>query len=289
MLPSVPVVRSGIALARHLPSAWLHAIARLCGHVAWWLAGSRRAVVLENVRHLASGTTPAAQRAMARRLLANMFEAAADLFRLPHLGAHGVLQLATIEGIQYLEQAHAAGRGVLLITGHVGPYELGAACVAAMGYPVHAMVEELDPETNGALAAYRRATGVQLLSRNTGVRQMYRLLKSGAFVALVADRVVGEGSPGVLVPFGDACRAVPEGPGAFATATGAMVIVGRIVRDTHTATRYRMTLDAPIDARGTEAAALTRALAERLDAMAQATPDQWYVFQPEWKPGAGLR
>jgi lauroyl/myristoyl acyltransferase len=50
-----------------------------------------------------------------------------------------------------------------------------------------------------------------------------------------------------------------------------------------------MTLDAPIDARGTEAAALTRALAERLDAMAQATPDQWYVFQPEWKPGAGLR
>ena len=283
MLPSPRLVRAAIALARWLPAGLLHAAARGAGSLGWVLARRRRATLLANVGHLAPHLDPAGRRRVARRTLPNMFEAAADLYRLPSLDAPAVLALARTD-LEPLVAARRKGRGVIAVTGHLGPYELGAAVLAAAGLPVHAMVEDLDPETNRALAAYRGATGVRLVPRNTGVRQLYRLLTEGGIVLLVADRVIGEGSEGMVVPFGDALRAVPTGPGALAVATGAPIVVGHIVRAGPGARhRYLLQLDPPVDPAGRTREDLVRLVAARLNAITIEHPDQWYVFQPDWR------
>lgn len=221
---------------------------------------------------------------MARRTFVNFFEAASDLFRLPSMTPAGIQGLITAEGLEHLEAARAMGRGVIVVTPHLGPYELGGAYVASLGFPVHAMVEDLDPATNAALASYRKASGMELISRGAGLRQMYRLLKEGRIVLLVADRVVGERGEGVEVPWGAGRRLVPPGPAAFALATGAPIISGYIVRSPKGPTRYLLHLDAPIVATGTARDDLTRDVAARLaDAVCQ-HPDEWYVFQPDWRP-----
>ena len=104
---------------------------------------------------------------------------------------------------------------------------------------------------------------------------------------LVADRVVGEGSEGVVLPFGEGMRPIPTGPASFSLATGAPIIVGHIALRGSGSPRYVIRLEPPIspDPSGDGAAdrlRLTRRVADRLAAAVREHPDQWYVFQPQW-------
>jgi KDO2-lipid IV(A) lauroyltransferase len=238
-----------------------------------------------NASRLAPELSAQEWKRMARRTFINFFEAASDLFRLPSLRPDQIQAMITAEGMEHLHAAQALGRGVIVVTPHLGPYELGGAYVASLGLRVHAMVEDIDPETNAALASYRGAAGMKLISRSAGLRQMYRLLKEGQIVLLVADRVIGEGTEGIDVSWGAGRRPVPSGPAAFALATGAPIVSGYIVRrPAGSPTRYLLHLDAPIVATGLSRDDLTRDVAARLaDAVCQ-HPDQWYVFQPDWQP-----
>jgi len=290
MIPSARVVRLAVRLLRVVPAAPARWLARAGGAVAFALARGRRDVLLENQRHLSPNATPAERRARARRTMMHLAEAAVDLFRLPSAPRDELERLVEVEGREHLDRAMALGRGVVVVTGHLGPYELGGAWLALAGYPVHAMVEELSPETNAALSLYREATGMKLLSRNRATRAALRLLREQQLVLLVADRVVGDGSEGVVVRFGAGARAVPTGPAALALATQAPIVVGSIIRHPHLrarAPRYLVQLEPPIVAEATsdghaDRERLTRQIAERLAASVVAHPDEWFVFQPGW-------
>ncbi|HMN08481.1 MAG TPA: lysophospholipid acyltransferase family protein [Gemmatimonadaceae bacterium] len=293
MIPAPRVVRFAVRLLRVVPIAPVRWVARAAGAVAFTVARGRRATLLENQAHLSPNVSPAARRRLARRTLMNLLDAAVDLFRVPSMRPGELAALVAVSGREHLDAARALGKGVVVVTPHLGPYELGGAWLAVMGYPVHAMVEEIDPETNAALALYREATGMKLISRSRGVRGALRLLHEGQLVLLVADRVVGEGGEGVPVFLGDGVRAVPTGPATLALATGAPIVVGHIARATSGKARYLVQLEPPIIAEGTGHAsrdreALTRRVAERLAAAVLSHPDQWYVFQPKWLPRDAL-
>ena len=178
---------------------------------------------------------------------------------------------------------------MLIVTGHLGPYELGGAWAAALGYPVHAMVEDLDPDVLDALGTYRQATGMRLISMKQGLRGVYRLLQEQQIVLLVADRAIGEGAErgSVDVPFCDGVRSIPTGPATFAIATGAPIVVGHIALNPARTPRYLVEFDPPLVPRGRgddERLRLTRVIADRLAAAVRDHPDEWYVFQPQWIP-----
>jgi KDO2-lipid IV(A) lauroyltransferase len=255
--------------------------------VAAAFAGARREAVMENHRWLAPQLSVAERRRATRRTFANMLDAAVDLWRLPSLRAGEFSSLVAVEGREHLDAALALNRGVIVVTAHLGPYELGGAWLAHAGYPCSAMTEVLDPETNAALALYRQATGMQLIPRSAGMRPLLRLLRARQIVILVADRVVGEGAEGLAVPFGAGWRAVPTGPAALSLATGAPIVVGVITHAPHAGARYLVQLQEAVlpvdtgDARG-DRDTITRVIGQALSTAVQSTPDQWFVFQPEW-------
>lgn len=287
MIPAPRVVRFGVALLRRVPATPVRWVARGLGALAFAIARGRRATLLENQAHLSPNVPPARRRRLARRTFMNLLDAAVDLFRLPSMSRAEWAALVAIAGREHLDAALALGKGVVVATPHLGPYELGGAWLALLGYPVHAMVEDIDPDTNAALALYREATGMKLVSRSGGVRSVLRLLRDGQVVLLVADRVVGGGSEGLRVAFGDAERAVPTGPATLALATGAPIVVGHIARNPGGDSRYLVQLEPPIlpVAAGDidrDREALTRRVAERLSAAVLSHPDEWFVFQPHW-------
>lgn len=287
MIPSASVVRQAVRLLGVVPVAPVRWLARRVAPLAYLLAGARRTAVLENQAALSPNDTATEQRRRARHTFTNFLEAAIDLWRLPTLRPDEFDALVGIEGREHLDEALALERGVIAVTAHLGPYELGGAWLAHRGYPVHAMVEALDPETNAALALYREATGMKLLSRNAGLRASLRLLRDRQVLLLVADRVVGDGGEGLDVAFGAGRRAVPTGPAALSIATGAPIVVGFITRSPDRATRYLVRLESPIlppdsgDAHR-DRQALTRRVAARLSRAVQSHSDEWFVFQPEW-------
>ena len=289
MITSPIVIRTAVGLLRFIPVAVLRVCMRAIGTVGYFVSPARRRIVLENVAWLAPGESLRTQKRMARHTFANLFDASVDLFRLPTATRIDLSELVGIEGRSHLDDALAMGKGVIAVTPHLGPYELGGAWLAVHGYPVHAMTEDIDPESNAALALYRQATGMRLISRNSGLRAMLKLLKANQVVLLVADRVVGEGSLGIEIGFGNGRRAIPTGPAALSLATGAPIVVGHIARSPSLPTRYLIRLEPPIISHSTgdvsgDRGRLTRLVGERLAAVVQQHPDQWFVFQPEWTP-----
>ena len=289
MITSPTVIRTAVRLLRFIPVAVLRVCMRAIGTLCYFVARARRRIVLENVAWLAPGASLRTQKRVARHTFANLFDASVDLFRLPTATSAELSELVGIEGRAHLDAALAMGKGVVGVTPHLGPYELGGAWLAAQGYPVHAVTEDLDPEIGAALALYRQATGMRIISRNSGLRAMLKLLKANQIVLLVADRVVGRGSDGIEVGFGDGRRAIPTGPAAFSLATGAPIVVGHITRSPSLPTRYLFRFEPPIIPHSTGDASgdrerLTRLVGERLAAAVQQYPDQWFVFQPEWIP-----
>jgi KDO2-lipid IV(A) lauroyltransferase len=275
---------------RVVPPGVAYGAARLAGSLGFVVARQRRRALLSNMRWLQPSLAPAARVARARKTLVNFFQAAADLFRLPSLSRSELDRLVALRGREHLQSAMAHGKGAIVVTSHLGPYELGAAVLAVQGHQAYAMAEDFDPETNKALAQYRQATGLTLVSRNFGLRSMYRLLAQGNLLFLVGDRVVGPGTEGIEVEFGAGRRRVPSGPAALAIATGAPIVVGHITRTRQRIPRYEILLEPPIlpPPRAPNATReLTVRVGARLAATVTAHPDQWFVFQPEWTTGDG--
>ncbi len=279
-------MKAGLALTRVLPEGVSRALARLAGHTAPLLARTRYDVLRQNARFLSPSLSVRAIDQQARRTFVNFFDAAVDVLRFRSLSPEARAELVDIHGLEHVADT-SEGRGVVIVAGHMGPYEMAAAAVAARGIELSALVEDLDPETNAAMSEYREATGLRILSRNSGLRQMYRVLRSGGRVALVADRVIGETMmASVEVAFGSGRRLVPTGPASFALATGARVVIGHVVRPTAGGVkhaRYRLVFEPLPVADGVTAEQLTVSIAARLADLTQRYPDQWFVFQPDWR------
>ncbi|MGQ0642035.1 MAG: lysophospholipid acyltransferase family protein [Gemmatimonadaceae bacterium] len=282
------LLQAAMTLARVTPAGVTRALGRTAAALAHLALPERRAILLSNLRYTAPNASPAERKRLVRNTFRYIAECQVDLYRLVGRAPNEIPSLVDIRGLEHLDAARQLGRGVIVATGHVGNYELGAACVAAMGYPVHGIVEDVEPPILALLEKYRTATGMRTISRNRGARDAYRVLKSGEFLLLVADRVIGDASDGVEVPFCDGRRQVPRGPALLSLATGAPIVLGFAVRTPDGPRRYRLTLEPPIMPDGTEpdaALTLTRRVADRLAAAVRSHPDQWFVFQPGWLTG----
>ena len=178
----------------------LHSLGALLGWLTFWLSPSYRRRFIENSRM--AGVERAARPAVAH--------AGRLLMELPFLwlreAGQPIRPRPNWEGAELIADAHSQGRGVLLLTPHMGSFE-----VAAQAYA------ERFSDTFGAITVlYRpaRKAWVRRLMDNSrarpglstapatlaGVRQMLRALRRGETVGLLPDQVPPEGM-GVWAPF----------------------------------------------------------------------------------------
>ena len=272
-------------MLRVTPVPLVRALAAVAGTVAWAVQGDRRRTLEQNMSLLAGDRTPSEQRRLARRAFRNLAVTAVDLFRLPNISPKDLRAMFDIRGLEHVDAALARGRGLVIATGHLGPYELASGCVAALGYPVHGMVEDLEPRVLEALASYRSATGMQLVNMKDGLRAAFRILGQNHILALVADRAIGDARGAIEVPFGRGRRLLPVGPAVFAQATGAALITAFASPNPKRSPRYLMEFHPPLFAEGRDEAErlrIMKVVSERMAEAVQKNPDHWFVFQPNW-------
>jgi lauroyl/myristoyl acyltransferase len=208
-----------------------------------------------------------------------------DLVRLPIIDPGELSKGVRVHGWEHVEEAFRLGRGVVLVTGHIGSWDLAGAVLVARGKPVSALVETLKPPRwNERVQHTRQHVGVRAIPIESGVRDMLAALRRNEGLAVLIDRPLAE--EGVPVTFFGRDTRFPGGAATLAQRTGAALVPAVFVRDP-AGRGYVAHIGEPIlveknGHRAREVQAVTQRIMTWLEGMICRYPDQWYMFRHMW-------
>ena len=276
------------SLVARLPRPWAYALAIVAARFAWWFSPLARPRLEFNLKtacpELASD--PKELRRISRLNFRNHAKAYADLMQLPRARVEVMRPRLKVLGLDHLEEARSRGKGVLVVSCHMGSYEEVSAIWSATLAPVSFFAEELEPR---ALFEWYRETrarlGISVLTLDHGgIRKVLEALRDQEMVITAIDRdITGTGH---VMPFFGKAAPIPLGPAAIARRTGTPLLpvcVYRLPDDSYiaegTAPIFVETTD---DARQDQVHA-TGQLLRRIEQFIQSHPEQWHVPHRIWE------
>jgi phosphatidylinositol dimannoside acyltransferase len=239
------------------------------------------AVVRQTLARVVEGVTPRQLDVLVAGVFQNFAICFTDLITSNRAGGVEGL-LANTDGAEHLAAAERMGRGVVVVTAHLGNWELGGRLLAGtVSRTTHVVVA---PEQDPAVERFLRADGgpVRFLTRSTptDVLGLVTALKRNEVVALQGDRALG-GRGDRLQPFFGTPAPFPLGPFMLARAAGAPVLPAFCLLRADR--RYTVAVGAPwMVPAGGEDDALARWV-RVLEAMVRRHPTQWFNFYDVWR------
>jgi len=288
-LPLYLAMRTAVAAARLLPRGGALRLGAALGSLARSPLGLRRTVAEGNLALAFPEFSQAARDDICRRMYAHWGRMAVESLRVVSGGGDEILPLVRAdEQIATVRDLLARGRGLLLLGGHFGNWEVAAAFLWKRGIPVTAVWR---PQSNPWVARYldglRRRVGVDAIpdtDARPAVRAAVRAaLEAGRLVGLIADQ-----SPlrtNTRAPFFGRPTRTYEGPGRLAAQTGCPVALGGMLCDGSGGYRAFLEVldEAPRgDADETVDRIATRFRA-RLEAHVRTAPEQYMWTHRLWK------
>lgn len=199
----------------------------------------------------------------------------------------GVVPDWELDGFEHFEAMQSRPGGAILLTAHMGSYDLGAQVFAQMSRKRIVMVRapEVDPQTH-AFEETHKPGGVEIeFNTQTGEHlaiELLHALAGGAIVAIQGDRM----TPGIAAlpaTLFDTKTEVPAGPFALAMASRAPIYPVFVMRRGRR--RYRLVAREPIEVvrtadRDAAFAAAVAQWTQRLEAVIGEGWYQWFAFEP---------
>jgi lauroyl/myristoyl acyltransferase len=270
-----------------LPRALAYALAIVVARFAFLFARRARGTLEHNLRIALPHLGGRELKAVAYRNFRNHSKAYADLMRLPVARVEELSGLLHVEGVEHLEAARTRGKGVMVISAHMGSWEVAAAIWSATIAPVSLFAEELEPRE--LFDWYRRTRarlGISVLpATRAGLRKVLEALDANEMVVTAIDRdMLGTG---VEVEFFGRPARIPEGPAAIALKRGTPLLPVCVLRNPDDT--YQAIGSPPIFAERTgdhhaDIRRVTRELVKHLEEIIRAHPDQWHMPHPIWGP-----
>jgi lauroyl/myristoyl acyltransferase len=273
------------ALVGPLPPRIGHWIARGAGRLLYRLSPRLKGILTHNIRHvLGPGADEKQVQALVREACVNVAKSHYDLFRVSRLTTDDIMGLTRIEGREHMDQALKQGKGVLLISAHVGNVDVVGQLPMVYGVPITGPVEHIQPER---LFRYvlkiRQSHGVRLLPSDGPLTEMFRALKRGEIVGLPCDRAIADNSR--EFEFFGALAQLSDGPVRVALRTGAPLVPAFVLRlpDDSFLVRIEPPLDLPCTGdREADVMAGMKMVIDVMERYIAEHPEQWLVAQPVW-------
>ena len=159
-----------------------------------------------------------------REVFRNFGRYLVEFFKMNEMvDSHFIKSKVQINGIGHLDDVLKRGRGGIIVTAHIGNWELGAVLLSTLGYPLMAVaLPHKERPVNNLFNRQREAKGVTVVPTSVALRRCTEQLKENKFIALVADRDFG--TSGFVVDFLVRIMLVPTGPATFSLKSGALTI-----------------------------------------------------------------
>ena len=202
-----------------------------------------------------------------------------------------VAMFGPIEGWQHIESRLAQGNGLIIVSGHVGNWELGGSYLAARGLPISAVARHMaNPLVDRYLTRTRERLGLNVIHDEQAVRKVPRAIREGGAVAFLVDQAAA-GLASTWVPFFGRLAKTPRGPAVFALRLNAPIVFGGVSRMPDGRFKFFFepvevsrtgALDADVDA-------IVAAYTSKLERFVRTVPGQYMWQHRRWKhsPPAG--
>jgi KDO2-lipid IV(A) lauroyltransferase len=206
---------------------------------------------------------------------------------MTRLAPRDMERLIEYEGVEHIRKAFLKGKGVFVISGHFGNWEMVALMQGWLGYPMALVTRPLDnPLLERLLEEGRRHSGNDVISKREAVREILRTLRHGWCVALVIDQDTRGGGEPVFVDFFGRPAATTASLGLLALKTGAPIIP--VFGVPLPGGRYRITYHPEVQAartgrRDADVLAITQACTGLIEQQIRERPDCWLWLHRRWK------
>jgi KDO2-lipid IV(A) lauroyltransferase len=279
-------MRGAVGMLRGLGVRGASGVGARIGSLGYAPLKIRRAVVREQLSKAFPEFNATRVEEVARLSYQHLGRTAMETALLPSRSRAEIVGLfEQVEGWSIVEERLARGHGLILVSGHLGNWELGGAYLAARSLPVSAVARHMaNPLVDRYLTSTRVDVGLDVIHDEAAVRRVPRSLRGGGAVAFLVDQAA-IGLASSWVPFFGRLAKMPRGPAVFALRLDAPIVFGAAVR--LPSGRFRLSfeavdvelggnLDADVDA---IVAAYTRVL----ESYVRKNPEQYLWQHRRWK------
>ena len=281
------VVRGLTWMLGALPRRVARAVGAAVGAVAFYSLGRLRRVGERNLRLALPELAEAERQRILRGSFRSLGWQLAEFAQMRHYDRSSVASFIRYEGLDNYLTARERGRGVLVLTGHLGAWELSSFFHSLMGYPMGMVIRRLDnPQVDAWVNGIRTLHGNRVLPKDDFARGLLKAMHRGETVGILMDTNMTP-PQGVFVPFfgKDACTA--SGLARVAAHSGAAVLPGFLLWE-ESERRYLLHFGAPLELVHTgdaeaDAEANTALFTATLEAWIRRYPEQWLWVHRRWK------
>jgi KDO2-lipid IV(A) lauroyltransferase len=248
--------------------------------------GVRRRVAERQIAAAFPELDAGAVRRIARASYEHLGRIAAETALLPSLGREQVVRLFEgADGWEHVERALAAGRGLILVTGHLGNWELAGSYIAARGVALDAVARRMgNPLFDDFLTQTRLRIGMTVVYDFEAVRRTARAVQANRAVAFLVDQGV-KNLASTFVPFFGRPAKTPRGPAVFALRWNVPVLFGAALRQP--GGLYRLSLEpVPVESTGDLERDVDRVVASytaTLERWVRRAPEQYFWQHRRWR------
>ena len=227
------------------------------------------------------------QRRILRALFTGLGRQLAEFCMFPRYTRETISKIAIYEGLENFTAAQSKGKGVLLLTGHFGAWEVGSFAHSLYGHPLKIVVRDLDnPLVDELVKRYRTLHGNETVDNRQFARSLITAMRANETVGILMDTNMTP-PQGVFVDYFGVAAATASGLARLALHTGAAVVPAFTIWDA-ALRKYRIIFapamsllrsgDPEVDV-----VSNTAAFTKKLQEYVEKYPEQWLWIHRRWK------
>ena len=283
-----PLAKGVLALIRLMPYRMALSTGRSLALVAWAADPFHRKAARIQMRHaLGDACSPALE----RKVFMFHGDILVDAVKFSFMPDEEIEARVSIEGREHLDRALAADRGLMLITGHIGNWEMLAHLSRLLGvqFCVMADVRE-DPRLESLVNDLRLRSGATILPPKGKALMLIRELKKGNIIGVIVDQR-GKRSDMLFCDFFGLPAPTNPAPAFIAIKGDAVILPVSSMKENG---RYCMAFHSPREASSfgsgkTAIASLSAFMQTWLESMVKKSPEQWFWLHCRWTRRSEMR
>lgn len=281
------IYRLGELIAKQLPLKQSYALAENIGALQYRFSRVDRENIEGNLNCIFN-RQPDKVAELTPQVFKNFGKYLVDFFRFSLLDKKFFEQQVEYHGLEYISESLAYGKGAVVVTAHLGNWELCGAALAMNGYPISAIaLPHKNKRVDDFFVRQRVNMGVKVIPMGVAVRRSFKVLQQNGLLGIVGDRDFS-GEHGIFMDFFGKPLMVPRGPAIMSLRCGAPIVPVFMVRKEDGFT-YKFIADRPIVSRhlaGEEENVrdISGRTLEVIKQYVAAYANQWFMFRPYWIP-----